>query len=50
LNGQPGSKPLSFALLKQVQNLSLPVFSSLEDFEKELGRADCVLDALFGES
>ncbi|KAL7414179.1 YjeF N-terminal domain-containing protein [Mrakia frigida] len=45
---KPGSKPLSAALLKQVQNLDLPVVSSLEDFEKELERADCVLDALFG--
>lgn len=45
---KPGSKEIYQRLLKQVENLDIPVIKSPEDFKQALGEHDVVLDAIFG--
>ena len=45
---KPGSKDIYQRLLKQVENLKIPVLQSEEEFEKSLKEQDVILDAIFG--
>ncbi|KAK1926474.1 YjeF N-terminal domain-containing protein [Papiliotrema laurentii] len=47
---KPGSKEIYRRLLKQVENLRIPVIKSEADFEKSLKEQDVILDAIFGFS
>ena len=46
---KPGSKEIYRRLLKQVENLRIPVIKSEADFEKSLKEQDVILDAIFGK-
>lgn len=46
---KPGSKDIYQRLLKQVENLSIPVLKSEQEFEASLKEHDVILDAIFGE-
>jgi NAD(P)H-hydrate epimerase len=45
---KPGNKDIYQRLLKQAQNLKIPVLSSIEEFEQSLKENDVVMDAIFG--
>ena len=45
---KPGSKDIYQRLLKQVENLHIPVLKSEQEFEKSLKNHDVILDAIFG--
>lgn len=45
---KPGSKEIYQRILKQVENLDIPVIKSPEDFKQALSEHDVVLDAIFG--
>ena len=47
---KPGSKDIYQRLLKQIENLKIPVLKSEEEFEKSLKEQDVILDAIFGQS
>jgi len=44
-----GSKDIYQRLLKQVENLNIPVIKSAEDFESSLKKQDVIMDAVFGK-
>ena len=46
---KPGSKDIYQRLLKQVENLKIPVVKSSDEFEKSLKDQDVIMDAVFGE-
>jgi NAD(P)H-hydrate epimerase len=45
---KPGSKEIYQRLLKQVENLRIPVLKSEDEFEKSLKEHDVIMDAIFG--
>jgi NAD(P)H-hydrate epimerase len=45
---KPGSKDIYQRLLKQVENLEIPVLQSEQEFEASLKEHDVILDAIFG--
>jgi NAD(P)H-hydrate epimerase len=45
---KPGSKDIYQRLLKQVENLSIPILKSEQEFEASLKEQDVILDAIFG--
>lgn len=47
---KPGSKDIYKRLLKQCQNLHIPVLSTVEELESELKETNVILDAIFGMS
>ncbi|WWD22100.1 NAD(P)H-hydrate epimerase [Kwoniella shandongensis] len=47
---KPGSKDIYQRLLKQCENLNIPVLKDVEEFKKGLGESDVILDAVFGFS
>ena len=47
---KPGSKDIYQRLLKQVENLNIPVIKSEKEFESSLKQQDVILDAIFGPS
>ncbi|EIW68108.1 NAD(P)H-hydrate epimerase [Tremella mesenterica] len=47
---KPGNKDIYQRLLKQCQNLNIPILKEVEEFEKKLGVSDLILDAIFGFS
>ena len=46
---KPGSKDIYERLLRQVENLHIPVIKSEAEFEKSLKEQDVIMDAVFGE-
>ncbi|CAD6586211.1 MAG: hypothetical protein TREMPRED_004368 [Tremellales sp. Tagirdzhanova-0007] len=47
---KPGSKDIYERLLRQVENLHIPVIKSEAEFEKSLKEQDVIMDAVFGFS
>ena len=47
---KPGSKDIYQRLLKQVENLRIPILKSEEEFEQSLKEQDVIMDAIFGPS
>ncbi len=47
---KPGGKVIYKNLLKQCENLKIPVLGSVDDFEKSFSDNDVVMDAVFGQS
>ncbi|KAI9635376.1 YjeF N-terminal domain-containing protein [Dioszegia hungarica] len=47
---KPGSKDIYQRLLKQCENLEIPVLKSIEELEKGVKETDVILDAIFGFS
>jgi NAD(P)H-hydrate repair Nnr-like enzyme with NAD(P)H-hydrate epimerase domain len=45
---KPGSKDIYQRLLRQCENLRIPVVGSAEEFEKGLRDQDVIMDAIFG--
>ena len=45
---KPGSKDIYQRLLKQVENLNIPVIKSEQDFQASLKDHDVIMDAIFG--
>jgi NAD(P)H-hydrate epimerase len=46
---KPGNKDIYQRLLKQVENLNIPVLHDVEEFDKALRQTDVILDAIFGK-
>ena len=47
---KPGSKDIYHRLLKQCENLRIPVLKDVGEFERGLKESDVVLDAIFGKA
>jgi NAD(P)H-hydrate epimerase len=47
---KPGSKDIYKRLLRQCENLKIPVISETGKFEEGLKESDAILDAVFGRS
>lgn len=47
---KPGSKDIYKRLLRQCENLGVPVISETGKFEEGLKESDAILDAVFGKS
>ncbi len=47
---KPGSKDIYQRLLKQVENLKIPVIKSTDELKKSLKEQDVIMDAVFGAS
>ncbi|KAK8846840.1 NAD(P)H-hydrate epimerase [Kwoniella newhampshirensis] len=47
---KPGSKDIYQRLLRQCENLNIPVLKDVNEFKKGLGESDVILDAIFGFS
>ncbi|WWC86978.1 NAD(P)H-hydrate epimerase [Kwoniella dendrophila CBS 6074] len=47
---KPGSKDIYKRLLKQCENLNIPVLKDVDQFKKGLSESDVILDAIFGFS
>nr|XP_018265611.1 NAD(P)H-hydrate epimerase [Kwoniella dejecticola CBS 10117]OBR87769.1 NAD(P)H-hydrate epimerase [Kwoniella dejecticola CBS 10117] len=47
---KPGSKDIYQRLLRQCENLNIPILKDVEDFKSGLKESDVILDAIFGFS
>ncbi|WVR04535.1 NAD(P)H-hydrate epimerase [Kwoniella sp. DSM 27419] len=47
---KPGNKDIYQRLLRQCENLKIPVLKDVDEFKRELGQTDVILDAIFGFS
>lgn len=47
---KPGSKDIYQRLLKQCENLNIPIINDADRFQSELKSSDAILDAVFGET